>query len=160
MTVLGIDPGSDRAGYAFVDEVNKAQNLVSYGCITTQRGTSEGARLSELYREINKLFSSFKPDFAALESIFFTTNAKTVIQVGQARGVILLAACEHHVPVVTYSPLEVKLAVSGYGRADKAQVQQMVKSILKLPKIPEPDDAADAVAIALTHCFSYKMKSI
>ncbi len=158
MTVLGIDPGSDRAGFALLLQQASSFKLQTFGCITTTRGTSDAARLVELFDQIFVLLSKNKPEFVALESIFFTTNAKTIIAVGQARGVILLAAAKKNIPVVTYSPLEVKLAVTGYGKADKKQVQEMVKSILKLDKVPKPDDAADAVAIALTHCFSYRMK--
>ena len=157
MIVLGIDPGFDRAGFGIVEDIKGKQKLIAAGCMTTKRSESDGERLLELYKQFSQLLSSHSIDSLALESLFFTTNAKTVIGVGQARGVILLAAAQKSIPVVTYAPLQVKLAVTGYGKAEKQQVQQMVKSILRLPSVPKPDDAADAVAIALTHCFSYKL---
>ena len=160
MKVLGIDPGSDRMGYAIIESEKGKQELTAVGCITTKRGTTDEDRLVELYNSLNKLLKQHSPDIAAIESLFFANNAKTIIQVGQARGVILLACAQSSIPVQSYAPLEVKMAITGYGKADKNQVQHMIQSILKLKAIPKPDDAADAVAIALTHCFSHKIKGL
>lgn len=158
MIVLGIDPGSDRMGYAFVESDKGKQELISVGCITTTRGATDEGRLIELFDALTSLLIQYAPDIAAIESLFFANNAKTIIQVGQARGVILLACAKSSIPVQSYAPLEVKMAITGYGKAEKKQVQHMIQSILKLKDIPKPDDAADAVAIALTHCFSHKIK--
>lgn len=160
MLVLGIDPGSDRAGFGLVKYNNGKAKLVSFGIIRTERGKSEQERLLTLYQKVRQLFTKSKPDCLALESLFFATNAKTAMIVGQARGVILLAAGQQKKEVFSYAPLEVKSAITGYGKAEKNQVQRMVKSILRLTEIPRPDDAADALAIALTHCFSYKTRNI
>lgn len=160
MTVLGVDPGFDRAGFGIVEDISDKQKLIDSGCLVTRRTAQESVRLLDLYQQITKLLEKHSIDTIALESLFFTTNAKTVIGVGQARGVILLSAAQKNIPVVTYAPLQVKLAISGYGKAEKSQIQQMVKSILHLKDIPKPDDAADAIAIALTHCFSYKMSEM
>ena len=158
MIVLGIDPGTHRMGFGLVLQEKGKQNLKDYGCIYTSKSSTDEDRLVELYTAVKKLIHTHNPDSIALESLFFTTNAKTAMAVGQARGIVLLACGQEKKPVATYAPLEVKLAVTGYGKAGKTQVQQMVKSILRLSKILKPDDAADAVAIALTHCFSYKLK--
>lgn len=160
MIVLGIDPGIDRTGYAVIESTEGRNRLKTVGCIKTNNKQTDTERLVYLYYKIEKLILTYIPQTVAIESLFFTTNAKTVMAVGQARGTILLACGLASIPVVAYTPLEVKLAVTGYGRAEKIQVQQMIKSILKLPVIPKPDDAADAVAVALTHMFSYKIKSL
>lgn len=160
MIVVGIDPGIERTGYAALSTEKGKQRLIDCGCIFTKKEEKQSMRLCYLYDGIGSVLKKNRPDAVALESLFFTSNARTAITVGQARGVILLSCGQKRIPVVTYAPLEVKLAVTGYGKADKNQVQQMVKSILGLKEIPRPDDAADAVAIALTHCFSYKRKMI
>lgn len=158
MKVLGIDPGTARAGWAVITKEKGVVGLVAYGCITTVTTQSVETRLLHLYQEMQTLFDDYNPDAVAVEDLFYTTNAKTVIAVAQARGVILLAAAQKNVSVVSYSPLAVKLAVAGYGKAEKVQVQKMVMATLKLAKIPQPDDAADAVAVGLTHCFMERMK--
>lgn len=160
MLVLGIDPGIAIAGWAVVKEEKGIVTLLSSGAITTSAGFSTSDRLLKLHKSLNKLIVSHKPDSASLESLFFNTNAKTALIVGQARGVVMLALSHQKIPIAEYTPLQVKMALTGYGRADKNQIQQMVKTILKLPKILTPDDIADAAAIALTHCFSYKLRQL
>ena len=158
MLVLGIDPGIAITGIALISEEKGKQSLLHSEAITTPAHLSSSLRLLKLHKSLSVLIRTYKPDIAALETLFFNTNAKTALIVGQARGVIQLALTQHKIPIVEYSPLQVKMAITGYGRADKNQIQQMVKTILKLPKILTPDDVADAAAIALTHCFSYKLK--
>ena len=155
MLILGIDPGYGQLGWGLVDD----EAVVSYGCLETSPKLTEAQRLAQLFAGLTKLLKKFKPDCLAVEQIFFFKNQKTVITVAQARGVVLLAAARQKLPVFSYPPLQIKIALTGYGRADKNQVQQMVKVILKLPSIPQPDDAADALAVALTHSFSQKLKS-
>lgn len=153
MLILGIDPGTARLGWGVVS----AETMVAYGCLETKVGRPEEERLSLLFTRLTKIIKKFKPDCLALEQLFFFKNQKTVISVAQARGVVLLAAARQKLPIFSYTPLQIKIALTGYGRADKNQVQQMVKAILKLSSIPRPDDAADALAVAITHSFSHKM---
>lgn len=157
MKILGIDPGTARIGWAIVNSSAAIISATDYGCITTAMHIPLEQRLSVIYDEINQLITRYKPDCISIEELFFATNAKTAIAVGEARGVILLAAGRNKLDVVSYSPLKVKQTITGYGQADKKQVQQMVKTILKLREVPQPDDTADALAIALTHAYSYKM---
>ena len=157
MLVLGIDPGIAITGIAVVHEDHGKQKLLHSHAITTPSNLPSSLRLLKLYKSLIEIIKSHKPDVAALENLFFNTNAKTALIVGQARGVIQLALTQNKIPIVEYTPLQVKMALTGYGRADKNQIQQMVKTILKLPTILSPDDVADAAAIALTHCFSYKI---
>lgn len=160
MIILGVDPGIAIAGTGVVRyEGNKFQTLY-YGAITTNAGTLLADRLKIVYSGIVSLIDTYKPNAVAVEELYFNTNAKTAFAVGQARGVILLAACLHDIPVFSYTPLQVKQAVTGYGRADKQQVQQMIKAILALNAIPKPDDVADALAIAVCHAHSYNYNSI
>lgn len=158
MLVLGIDPGIAITGIAVVSEEKGKLSLISHKSLTTPTSITTPERLEKLYDALISTIKQQKPEVAALENLFFNTNAKTALIVGQARGVIQLALTQHKIPIVEYTPLQVKMALTGYGRADKNQIQQMVKTILKLPQILKPDDVADAAAIALTHCFSYKMK--
>jgi crossover junction endodeoxyribonuclease RuvC len=158
MIILGIDPGIGRTGWGVLIVNGAKEQVGDFGCIETFQTQSTEERLVLLYDAICSLLKEKQPDAVAIEELFFNTNVKTAMVVGQARGVILLAATQHNVPITVYTPLEVKMAVAGYGRADKAQVGQMVKSILRMSAIPKPDDTADALAIALTHAFSYKMK--
>lgn len=160
MIILGIDPGTGRTGYGVVEEKDKNIKMVASGCIETRADNDDAARLVKLYNRLNELFDKYKPDYVALESLFFAKNIKTAMTVGQARGIVLLVSCLQGRKVYTYAPLEVKLAVTGYGKADKKQVQRMTKEILHLSEVPKPDDVADALAIALTHCFSRKMKNL
>jgi crossover junction endodeoxyribonuclease RuvC len=132
--------------------------MINAGCIETAKTESIQSRLTVISKYLHELFEKYKPTHVACEQLFFATNAKTAITVGQARGVIVLTASQAKILTFDYTPLQVKLAITGYGKADKNQVQRMVKNILKLKEIPKPDDAADALAIALTHAFSYKLK--
>ena len=157
MLTLGIDPGTATLGWGFVEEDGAGLNLVCYGCVKTSPKSTASERLGILHSEIKSLVKKHKPDCLAVERLFFGANAKTAISVGQARGVVLLVAAEEGLPVAEYTPLEVKMAATGYGRADKNQMQQMVKALLKLDAIPKPDDAADALAVAICHLNSYKM---
>ena len=157
MIVLGIDPGIATTGCAILEDERNGQKLLYAEAIKTAAGNSEANRLALIFDRLNTLIEKYKPAESVLENLFFNTNAKTAMIVGQARGIIQLALQKHHINITEYTPLQVKIAITGYGRADKNQIQQMVKNILKLPEILSPDDVADAAAIALTHCFSYKM---
>lgn len=158
MRILGIDPGTARVGWAIVDEQAGKLTTLRYGCITTNKSNSPPDRLSIIYNEVKTLLTTCKPNCVSVEEIFFAANAKTAISVGQARGVILLAAAHQNIPVVAYSPLAVKKAICGSGMADKKQVGRMIIKLLKLKDIPKPDDTADALAIAATHAYSYRLK--
>jgi crossover junction endodeoxyribonuclease RuvC len=148
--VLGVDPGTAITGYGLICERTRGQyETVHYGCIRTDAKTDMPSRLKSIYNELGEIIDRFQPDTVAVEELFFNTNARTAIAVGQARGTILLAAANRDLIVKEYTPLQVKQAVVGYGRADKAQVQYMVKTMLGLKETPKPDDAADALAIAL-----------
>lgn len=150
--VLGIDPGTATIGFALVRDLPDGNNeAVEYGVITTPKGDTAPQRLMQLYEELNAILARYKPDSAAVEKLFFANNVTTAIGVGQARGVVLLALAQAGLEVGEYTPNEVKQAVTGYGGADKKQVQEMVRVLLSLDKIPKPDDAADALAIAITH---------
>ena len=150
--VLGIDPGTATIGYAIVrDTIDGNSEAIVYGVITTPKSDSAAVRLVHIYEEVNKLINLHHPDTAAIEKLYFSQNTTTAIAVGQARGVVLLAMAQAGLEIGEYSPNEIKQAVTGYGFADKRQVQEMVKILCSLEKIPKPDDAADALAIAITH---------
>ena len=151
MVVLGIDPGYAIVGYGAIEQVRSQSRVLGYGAITTKAGVPLPDRLSEIYHDMLELLDRVKPDAAAIEELFFNTNVTTGIAVAQARGVIVLACAQSGVPVFQYTPLQVKMAVVGYGRAEKKQVMEMTRSMLGLEKIPRPDDAADALAVALYH---------
>jgi crossover junction endodeoxyribonuclease RuvC len=151
MKALGIDPGTATTGYGILESVGDEIRIVDYGCIKTSSKETASARLKKIHADIKKLISKHKPKCVAVERLFFGVNTKTAMAVGQARGVILLTASEAGLEIAEYTPLQVKMALTGYGRADKQQIQQMVKRLLKLDSIPKPDDAADALAIALCH---------
>lgn len=149
---LGIDPGTATTGYGLVRLVRDGSlEAVKYGVITTPKDAPAPARLEMLYKELSDLLAHHSPDTAAVEKLFFQRNISTAIAVGQARGVVLLSLQQAGIDVFEYTPNEVKQAVAGYGSADKRQVQEMVRTLLLLPEIPKPDDAADALAIAITH---------
>lgn len=154
MRILGIDPGIATVGFGVVDSDRGRQKFVSCGVITTPPGIPLSARLDQIYRDLKELLSSFHPDAVAVEELFFNTNITTGISVAHGRGVILLAVYRAGIPIFEYTPLQVKQAVVGYGRAEKRQVIDMVKRILNMKNAPKPDDAADAVAIALCHARS------
>lgn len=152
MLVLGIDPGTATTGYGLVREARDGSlECVDFGVIQTPAGQAMPDRLLDLFQQLRQLILLHHPDSGAVEKLFFEKNVRTAISVGQARGVALLAFAEAGLPLGEYTPLEVKQAVAGYGGADKNQVQQMVRALLNLPDIPRPDDAADALAIAICH---------
>lgn len=155
MIILGIDPGYAIVGVGVVDYTGNKFKVIDHYAITTEANTPFEQRLKIIYEGINDVIEKYKPDFMSIEELFFNDNAKTAIAVGQARGVIVLSAVNHNVEVFEYTPLQVKQAVVGYGRADKNQVQQMTKAILNLNSVPKPDDVADALAIAICHGHSY-----
>ncbi len=150
MRILGIDPGSAVVGYGLIEASGGKVSALSYGVIKV-KSKDPHERLSEVYGDLRELIREFRPDVMAVEQLFFFKNAKTVITVGQARGVILLAALHEQVPLAEYTPLQVKMGTVGYGRAEKSEIGEMVKMILNLDAIPKPDDAADGLAIALCH---------
>ena len=161
MLVIGIDPGTATTGYGLVRE-NQDDSLqaVDHGVILTPVDMPMSQRLALLYGKLNEILVLHGPDSSAVEKLFFQRNVKTAITVGQGRGVVLLALAQADVPVAEYTPLEVKQAVAGYGGADKRQVQEMVRVLLDLEEIPKPDDAADALAVAICHLHSAKMLNI
>ena len=160
MRILGIDPGFAIVGCGVIDYTGNKFSVVDYSAVTTKAGGKLENRLKSIYDGVCDMIDTYKPECIAVEELFFNTNAKTAIQVGQARGVILLAAVNKGLDVFEYTPLQVKQAVVGYGRAEKIQVQQMVKSILNLKEIPKPDDVADGLALAICHAHSYKIGSL
>lgn len=160
MVVLGIDPGTATTGYGFVREVPEGIQLVTYGVLSTPAGMPMEKRLLQLHAALTELLMTITPASAAVEKLFFQRNVSTAMTVGQARGVVLLSLAQAGIPVGEYTPLEIKQAVAGYGGADKTQVQQMVKALLNLDRIPQPDDAADALAVAICHLHSMRMKSL
>ncbi len=151
MRILGIDPGTAIVGYSVVDIKNGKYKLIDYGCVYTDKDTVMPKRLTEIYDKLDTIIKLYKPTEAAIEDLYFFKNQKTVIKVGQARGVINLVADKNGLDIYDYTPLQVKMGVCSYGRATKKQVQEMVKTILNLEEIPKPDDAADAIAVAITH---------
>lgn len=154
MRVLGIDPGIAIVGFGFIDKQGHKLTPVQYGAITTEAHTPQEQRLIQIYDSACALIDRYKPDAVAVEKLFFNRNVTTAFAVGQARGVIILAAAQRGLPVAEYTPLQVKQAVVGYGKAEKRQVQEMVKMFLKLSAIPKPDDVADALAVAICHAHS------
>ena len=151
MVILGIDPGVAIVGYGVVECVSGNFRCLEYGCITTPAHTLLEARLSEIYDGMTELIARHRPDCMSVEELFFNNNQKTAVDVAQARGVILLAANKARLPIYEYTPLQVKSAVVGYGRAEKQQVMYMVRQYLHMKETPKPDDAADAIAIAICH---------
>lgn len=152
MLTLGIDPGTATTGYGLLRELpDGSLSVIEFGVITTPKTDSDPDRLVQLYIRLKEILSAHQPDSAAVEKLFFQKNITTAISVGQARGVVLLALAQAGLVVGEYTPNEVKQSVTGYGSADKRQVQEMVKVLLSLDQIPRPDDAADALAIAITH---------
>ncbi len=151
MRIIGIDPGYAIVGVGCIDYEGNKFKVVEYGAITTEAGEDMTDRLKRIYDEAVEVITRTNADAVAIEELFFQNNQKTAINVAQARGVLILAAKNYGVPVFEYTPLQVKQAVVGYGRADKKQVQQMTKAILNLSEVPKPDDTADALALAVCH---------
>jgi crossover junction endodeoxyribonuclease RuvC len=156
--VLGIDPGLATTGYGLVRETDSGLQAVAYGVVLTPAKCPLPVRLQQLYRELSALLQAYQPDEGAVEELFFSRNVRTAMIVGQARGVALLAMADAGVSVTDYTPLTVKQAVSGFGGADKNQMQNTVKMLLQLESIPRPDDAADALAVAICHLHSSNLK--
>ncbi|MCL2696603.1 MAG: crossover junction endodeoxyribonuclease RuvC [Oscillospiraceae bacterium] len=156
MRIIGIDPGYAIVGYGVVDYAGGRFKTPAYGVIRTKPEMNFDARLEEIYLDLTTILNEYKPEYMALEKIFFTTNQKTAIDVAQARGVIILAAKTRGINIIEYTPLQVKSAVTGYGKAVKKQVQEMTMRILALDALPKPDDAADALAIAICLAHSYR----
>lgn len=148
MKILGIDPGIGRTGFALLEKQGSSIALLQSGCITTLAGEAEPKRLLEIKKDLDALIKKWQPDTICIESLFFAANAKTAMMVGQARGVVVVTAAEHKLKIIEVTPLQVKMSATGYGKADKKQVQTMIVKLLNLKKIPKPDDAADACAIA------------
>jgi crossover junction endodeoxyribonuclease RuvC len=161
MITLGIDPGTAITGYGIIkEEKDGGLKVLDFGVIRTSADQSHADRLVHLYKRIKELILLHQPDMGAVEKLFFEKNVRTALNVGQARGVTLLAMAELNMKIGEYTPLEIKQAVTGYGGADKNQVQQMVKAILGLEVVPHPDDAADALAVAICHLHSVKMRDV
>ena len=156
MTILGIDPGYGIIGYGLVKYDGRRVTPVQFGAIRTQIGAPMPDRLCELYNDLNTLLQTFHPEEAAVEELFFNQNITTGIQVAQARGVILLALAQKGLKPVSYAPSQVKMSVVGYGKAEKHQVMEMTRTLLGLDKVPRPDDAADALALAICHGHSMR----
>lgn len=154
MIILGIDPGIAIVGYGVIEYTANKFKTIDYGAITTKAHTKTDYRLTDIYDGVCELIHKYKPDAMSIEELFFNTNVKTAITVAHARGVIVLAAAKCGVETFEYTPLQIKQALTGYGRADKVQMQNMVKIMLKLNTVPKPDDVADALAIAICHAHS------
>lgn len=161
MRVLGIDPGLGIVGYGVVDCEKGDNRAVACGAIRTEKDKTVPQRLMQIYDDVNELLEKYKPDCVAIEELFFVKNITTGISVAEARGVIILA-CKQHLGdnLFEYTPMQIKMALTGYGRADKAQIQFMVKNLLKLKQLPKPDDAADALAVAITHIQSGRLGNL
>ena len=160
MRILGIDPGYAILGWGVIDVVGNKFSVVDYGSILTDTKMEMPARLQVLYNGLTELIHKYKPDDASIEQLFFNSNAKTAILVGEARGVAVLACANGNLNIGEYTPLQIKQALVGYGRADKKQVQYMVKTMLNLKSVPKPDDTADALAAAICHAHSAGSKNV
>ena len=162
MLVIGIDPGTATTGYGLVREreSDSALECVAYGVVTTPAGVPLPKRLQTIHRELKNVITLHRPDSGAVEKLFFQKNVATAMSVGQGRGVAMLALADCGLDVGEYTPLQVKQAVAGYGGADKKQMQEMVRTLLELDSTPKPDDAADALAVAICHLYSRKMNAL
>ncbi|MDR0223395.1 MAG: crossover junction endodeoxyribonuclease RuvC [Oscillospiraceae bacterium] len=158
MRIMGVDPGYATVGFGIVEYANGKFAAAGYGAVTTKADAAFETRLAEIYADLFGIIDKYRPEFMAVERLFFTTNRKTAIDVAQARGIILLAAANKGVEIAEYTPLQVKQAVTGYGKAVKKQVQEMTARILSLSEIPKPDDVADALAVAVCHAHSYNSR--
>lgn len=156
MLIIGIDPGYAITGYGVIEYKGNSFKVIDYGAITTHASENLHSRLLKLDTELGIIFDKYKPDFVSVEELFFNKNIKTALAAAHGRGIALLAAAKSGSGVFEYTPLQVKQAVVGYGRATKQQVQQMVKVLLNLEKTPKPDDVADALAVAICHAHSFK----
>ncbi len=160
MVILGIDPGTAITGYGVISHQGNHLKYIACGVIRTDSKLPTADRLIEIHRQLDEIIKAYHPDAAAVEELFFNRNVTTALTVGQARGVVLLTLATAGLPIAEYTPLQVKQAVVGYGRAEKNQIQEMVRMLLCLPEVPKPDDAADALAIAICHAHSRKVNGI
>lgn len=161
LRILGVDPGLARLGYGIIERgPGDSLRYVAHGCIETDADTPLPARLRRIFQQLTELCAAHRPAVMVVEELFFSRNATTAFTVGQARGVALLAGAEAGLSVMEYTPMQVKQAVTGYGRAEKRQVQEMVKLLLRLPDVPRPDDAADALAVAIAHAHAGRIGEI
>ena len=154
MIICGIDPGTATTGFGIIKKTGGKLKVINYGCITTSPDLCAGDRLKKIKNELNKLIKKYQPEVLAVESVYFFKNLKTAMPVSQAKGVILLTAAKKKIPVYEFTPLQMKMAVTGYGKAEKKQVQEMLKVLLSMKEAPKMDDAADALGIAL--CYAIK----
>jgi len=160
MIILGIDPGLAIVGYGVIEVIGNRYSALDYGAILTDKDTYFPDRLKIIYDELNNIIDRYKPEDIAMEELFFNKNAKTAIKVGQARGVVVLCAKNKGLDIFEYTPLQIKQSVVGYGRAEKNQIQEMVRILLNLKEIPKPDDTADALAVAICHGSSLNFKDM
>ena len=155
MIILGIDPGLATTGFGVVSPIKKSGGAklkcIAYGTIDTKSDTILPQRLNKIHTDLNRVIAQYRPDALVMENVFFFKNAKTIVPVSQAQGVILLAAAKKHLPVYRYTPIEVKVTITGFVKSDKKDVQREIRKILRLEEIPKPDDAADALSIAATY---------
>jgi crossover junction endodeoxyribonuclease RuvC len=151
MIVIGIDPGIARVGYGVIRKDKGVLSPIAYGCIQTDKDTPASQRLLEIYRDLDRIFTKYRPESVALEKLFFSKNITSAMSVSEVRGVIRLLSEQRKIPVAEYTPSQVKQAITGSGRADKRQMQEMVQRLLGLAELPRPDDAADGLSIALCH---------
>lgn len=155
MVILGIDPGIALTGWGLIKK-KASPSLIDFGCIKTSARLASEKRLLKIFEQLQEIITCYHPGIVAVEKLFFNTNVKTALSVGEARGVVKVCAVKNSIPIVEFTPLQIKSCITGYGRADKKQIQTMVKTLLGLKEIPRPDDAADAVAAALTCCFYHQ----
>jgi len=160
MTIIGIDPGLARLGFGIIKKINNKIKLLDYGCIKTSPVFPTGERLKKINNEINKIIRRYKPKILAIENLYFFKNLKTAMPVSQVKGVILLTAAKKKIPVFEITPLQMKMTITGYGKAEKKQVQKMIKVLLDLKETPTSDDAADALGIALCCLLYYENKKV
>ena len=156
MRILGIDPGIGRLGWAVIEVNSGKLEVKDCGCIETKANSKTEIRLLILFEQLKEIVKKYQPEVLAIEDLFFNKNAKTNLIVGEARGIVLLIGAINNMPIFSYTPLQVKISLTGYGKAEKSQVGFMVKKILKIEKMPKTDDVVDALAIAVTHSFSHK----
>lgn len=160
MIILGVDPGTATTGFSIIKDEKGKQELLDFGVVSTSKMLGSEVRLKNLFDDLTKIIKKWKPEEMAVELLFFNSNAKTVLAVGEAKGVVKLAGAKSKLSVFEYTPLQVKMALTGYGRAEKSQVGKTVQKTFKLRSIPKPDDAADAVAIGLCHCYSRRLRIV
>lgn len=160
MIILGVDPGTAITGYGIIRADDDQPELIAYGAITTPSDWLMPRRLEKIFAELSALIAQYQPTDAVIEKLFFSKNVRTALSVGQARGVALLAAQHARLTIHEYTPLQIKQAVVGYGRAEKVQIQQMVRMLLQLDHLPQPDDAADALAIAICHAHTARFEQV